>query len=315
MVRSLPRTPRLHGGRLSSDSRKRPLVTFNPSFRINSRGDIDVRISDSPRWIDRMINWLVGHLYFPLGVHGFSQIHKRLLEYADSAEQFFCNACKAMNVGVSFDRARLGIIPKTGAVIVVAPHPHSGVEALAIAEIISHVRTDIRIMSNNVIEALPAFKPYLITANIYGQGEDVRQKNSAAAVNAADWLKQGGVLIIFPAGSVSSQRIRQNGKTYYVDRPWNAGVGIMARKGKAAILPIFVDGKPSLLFRSVRRMNRLLGTFLLLREIVGLRNSTLKLSIGDLMSHEGIIEEIRADRDAFVARLQRLTYQLGGIRV
>src|SRR3546814_12008391 len=59
-------------------------------------------------------------------------------------------------------------------------------------------RTDVRLLANNLLCALPEFAPLVVPVDVFRSGV-----NSGSIRAAIRHLKDGGALIIFPAGEVS----------------------------------------------------------------------------------------------------------------
>ncbi len=62
------------------------------------------------------------------------------------------------------------------------------------------------------------------------------------------WLRQGGVLGIFPAGTVSSFSLAHKKGD---GRPWNANIAAIIRMTKATVVPVYFPGRNSLLFQGI----------------------------------------------------------------
>lgn len=69
--------------------------------------------------------------------------------------------------------------------------------------------------------------------------------NTSAIKQCFSHIDKEGLLVIFPAGKVSTY---QNDKTYITDAQWNRLAVQIATKKQAPILPVFISGSNSQIF-------------------------------------------------------------------
>jgi len=102
------------------------------------------------------------------------------------------------------------------------------------------------------------------------------------SLKAADaHLRDGGCLLIFPAGKVAAIDI----KTRRIEEhPWNRIVGQLVMRSNADFLPILVTGRNSWLFYALGLIHPRLRTILLPREVSNKKNSTLQIQIGKIIA-------------------------------
>lgn len=101
------------------------------------------------------------------------------------------------------DHGSLESVPTEGSVLIVANHPFGGIEGVILASLISRVRKDVKVLANELLKRIPELDDLFIGVNVFG-GEQARRTNRLAIKEANQHLKQGGVLILFPAGEVSA---------------------------------------------------------------------------------------------------------------
>lgn len=77
------------------------------------------------------------------------------------------------------------------------------------------------------------------------EDENAKRKNLSGMRKMISWLRKGGVLGIFPAGTASSFPDPQEGD----GRPWNANIGAIIRMTKATVVPVYFPGRNSLCSR------------------------------------------------------------------
>src|SRR3984885_10805030 len=107
-----------------------------------------------------------------------------------------------LNVHPQVSERDLALIPKQGPVVAVANHPFGLIEGAILASILLAVRPDVKIMANHLLSAMPEASQLCIFVDPFG-GENAARANRKGLKDAIAWLKQGGLLSVFPAGEVS----------------------------------------------------------------------------------------------------------------
>ena len=93
-------------------------------------------------------------------------------------------------------------------------------------------------------------------------------------------MKAGHVLVLFPAGEVSSIHLTQRQVT---DPMWYATTARIVRKAGAPVLPVFFEGANSALFQAAGLVHPGLRTALLPHELLNKQNKTIKVRAGGLV--------------------------------
>jgi putative hemolysin len=182
-------------------------------------------------------------------------------------------------------------IPRSGPVVIVANHPFGILEGAVLATVLSRVRPDVRFLANRLLSAVPEIQDLLIPVDPIS-GISAAHHNSAGLRRAIGFLRNGGCLVVFPAGEVSHFQIRDRAVT---DSPWHTAVArmieIAARKGTAvSIVPIHIEGSNSLLFQTLGVIHARLRTMLLARELLNKRNRLVELRIGSPIASKRLLE-------------------------
>lgn len=167
-------------------------------------------------------------------------------------------------------------IPSTGRVVIIANHPIGSLDGLALLKLITEVRSDVKVVANQMLMALKPLHPMLLPVNNM-QGGTFR----GCITGMSNHLKNEGALIIFPAGEVS--RLGSKGVR---DGKWHGGFLKLARSNKAPILPVLIEGKNSSVFYGLSLIYRPLGTLLLVKEMFKQRSKHLPVRIGEIIPYE-----------------------------
>ena len=118
-------------------------------------------------------------------------------------ESFWEAAVRHLRLEVDYDPARLGAIPAAGPVVVVANHPFGVLDGLVIGYLIAKVRPDFKVLTHNALYRAPELQPYLLPID-FGATRSATATNLGSRAAALAWLREGGVLVAFPAGGVST---------------------------------------------------------------------------------------------------------------
>jgi putative hemolysin len=121
---------------------------------------------------------------------------------------------------------------------------------------------------------------------------------------ARRWLEGGGVLVVFPAGAVSSVR---RGATV-VDTDWQPGVAALAEWTNASVVPAFVSGQPGWMLRLAGAVHPLVRSALLPRDLLRRQGSRVEVRLGAVCPAFRLAR--LPDRRARLAYLRARTYSL-----
>lgn len=164
-------------------------------------------------------------------------------------------------------------IPSEGKVVIISNHPLGGLDGLTLLKLVLEVRTDVKIVVNDILLHIENLKSFFLPYNLFDSGI---QKENIAAIDKA--LKEDNAVIFFPAGEVS--RLTLNGLQ---DNSWTRGALHFAEKSRSPILPVFLGGRNTLIFYAVSALSKPLSMFLLPRELFKQRGKTIPIKIGDLI--------------------------------
>ena len=96
----------------------------------------------------------------------------------------------------------------------------------------------------------------------------------------------GGVLVIFPAGEVSSWDLRTQ---RVIDPRWSDTAARLARAGGAAVLPVYVKGENSLPFHLLGFVHPRLRTVRLPQELLNKRGKTIEIASGRIFRPDRLL--------------------------
>ena len=243
-----------------------------------------------------------------LGLRKLDQMYNRIQQAGApfaSPDEFLKVALQQMNISYDLAVGSLDRIPKTGPLVVVANHPFGGIEACILLRILTSIRQDIRFMANFLLGKLQETKDFCIFVDPFG-GDRASRRNLQPLRESIDWVQQGGVLCVFPSGTVSHFHWPQREIT---DPPWSPSVSRVVRRSGAPVIPVFFPGSNGLFFQGMGLIHPILRTALLARELGNKCNKTFEVRIGNLVPFAKLTR-FHTDEE-LITYLRLRTYILG----
>ncbi len=242
-----------------------------------------------------------------LGLERLNKAYDKIVrdKVAGSTENFFQLATKYLNLRLQLRPGDLDNIPKKGPVVVVANHPHGLSDGIMFGELLTRVREDVRILANEQLSLCEELDPWLIKVDVY-EDENAVRKNLAGMRKMISWLRNGGVLGIFPAGTASSFSMAHK---HVTDDPWNTNIASIIRMTKATVVPVYFPGRNSLLFQGISLINRKARVAFLPREVGRDSRRPHRIVVGKPISFSQL-SQYESD-EAMVSHLRLRTYLLG----
>ena len=199
-------------------------------------------------------------------VTGQPLIKKLYLDYVDEnrpPQHFWTDALERLKIRVSLKKETEQDIPETGRLLIIANHPFGVIDGVALCSMVAKVRTDYKIITHRVLRQAPAVMGNILPID-FDEDEKALRNNLQTRKDAMTHLKNGGAVIIFPAGAIS---LSPHLVDKAIDTEWKTFVGKMASLPDTLIMPFYFEGRNSLLFQVARRISLTLGYSLMFREI------------------------------------------------
>jgi putative hemolysin len=172
-------------------------------------------------------------------------------------------------------------IPRKGAAILVANHPFGILEGAVLAAVLRAVRPDVKFLANEILCAIPEIRDLLIPVDPIAR-EGGAPENASGLRKALEFLSQGGLLVVFPAGEVSHFQLRERA---IADPPWSRSIARLAaiasrRAANLSVIPARIEGSNSALFQTLGMLHPRLRTAMLARELLNKRGKKVAIRIG-----------------------------------
>ncbi|MFM2356586.1 MAG: hypothetical protein RLZZ528_2322 [Pseudomonadota bacterium] len=224
----------------------------------------------------RAIEWTTGKLH----------LLKLIRQYERSGvpfgQPFWPKAMKTMGIEVLTPEDQVARIPKTGPVVVVANHPHGLVDGMVMAELIGRVRTDYKILTRSLLTGIPEIAEFLIPVP-FPHEDNARELGLEMRAQCMAHLKDGGVIVLFPAGKVA------HSETWFgeaIEGEWNPFTHKMVTRSGATVLPIYFPGHNTRIYQIANRVSATWRQGLLLHEIKCALNKPQAPVIGHPLSQD-----------------------------
>ncbi|MDI3337893.1 lysophospholipid acyltransferase family protein [Defluviimonas aestuarii] len=205
----------------------------------------------------RVIEWMTGKLHLIRKIREFER------SGVPFGQPFFTKAMQAMGIDVLTPEEQVALIPKEGPLVVVANHPHGLVDGLIMGELVGRVRTDYKILTRSLLTGIPEIEDFMLPVP-FPHEENAREQSLEMRNTCMAHLKNGGVIILFPAGKVATS------KTMFgpvIEPEWNPFTAKMVLRSGATVLPIFFPGRNTRLYHAADKISATVRQGLLLHEI------------------------------------------------
>lgn len=247
----------------------------------------------------RAIEWLTGKI--PL---------LRLIRKFEKSEvkeglEFFTQTLDFMGIDLITPDENVDNIPATGPLIVVANHPHGMVDGMVMAQLVGRKREDFLILTRSLISGIKEISKFMLPVPFPHEADSFRESIKMRKT-AMEHLKNGGVIILFPAGEVASAETMFGPA---IESEWNPFTAKMISRSGATVLPIYFPGQNSRLYLMADRISATMRQGLLLHEVVHALNKPQRPVVGKPLIAESL-KEHSANQSDFMAWLRDHTLAL-----
>jgi len=221
-------------------------------------------------------------------------------------ESFWDAAIRKLELKLVYNHDELALWPKAGPLIVVSNHPYGVLDGVVICHLVSKVRQDFRVLTNSVLYRAEEIREFLLPID-FSETEEALKTNIKSRAEAKTHLTNGGCLVIFPAGGVSTTPTVWHKRA--IDTDWKTFTARLITQAKAPVAPVFFAGQNSRLFQVASHVSMTLRLSLLFKEVHDRIGSEVHMRIGAPVPFDRL--PAMGDRHAFMNQLREMTYALG----
>ena len=209
---------------------------------------------------------------------GQPKIRKLYFDYVEEERpyaNFWADALDRLSIKINLKKEAGASIPQSGPTLVVANHPFGVIDGLVLCALMAEIRSDYKIITHRVLKQAPATMDKILPID-FEETEAALATNIQTRQEAAACLRQGGAVIIFPAGAIS---LAPNLVGEAFDKEWKTFAAKLATQPGTVTVPFLFNGQNSLLFQAARKISLTLAYSLMFREICKLMGSTVSLTM------------------------------------
>lgn len=233
------------------------------------------------------------------------RLYASIPEESAGQPYFFHEAIKVLKVDLDWDQAQLNKIPPNGPVVLIANHPFGVLDGIIMCNLAATNRQKWGILINEALCRVDHLEDNLLPINFDETREAVKM-NIETKKKAMAMLKQGGALVIFPAGGISTATRKGFGEV--TDLEWKLFTAKLIQQTKASVVPVFFHGTNSRIFQIVSQFSLTLRLSMVIRELRRQIGKKQKVTIGDPIPYDEIAG-IKG-RQALLDYLREETYAL-----
>ncbi len=168
--------------------------------------------------------------------------------------------------------------------LIIANHPFGVVDGIVLSWIASRIDPAFRVIAHGLLLQEPTLTPNLLAID-FSETPGAARRNVETRRQAADILKKGGVVGIFPAGAVAwSQRRNEPVR----DHDWKPMTGKLIQASKCDVLPVRFHGKNSWPYQMAARHAEVLRIGLLLNEVRNKLDKPVRVDVGRRIDYESL---------------------------
>ena len=238
------------------------------------------------------------------GQRTIERLYARSFERVNDEMPFWTAALDALDITVAYPADRLARIPDEGPILFVANHPYGVLDGLVICHLAAHVRPRFCILINRVLCREERVASHFLPIDFSDTPEAARV-NLRTVREAIATLRDGGAILIFPAGAISTAD-KPFGPA--IDLEWKPFAARLIRQTKATVVPTYFHGQNSRLFQWASKVSQTLRLALIIRELKRRRGSTVRVAIGAPLAPDDL--PALDDADALTHHLRAVTHDL-----
>jgi putative hemolysin len=232
-------------------------------------------------------------------------IYEEYLAERTHTAAFWDEALARLALKLDCNFAPLDTWPRTGPLVVVANHPYGVLDGIVICHLVSWVRGDFLVLTNELLTRSEELRPYLLPVD-FSETDDALHTNLKSRAAAKYHLMNGGCVIVFPAGGVSTTPSIWHRRA--TDAEWKNLTGRLIAQSRATVAPVYFDGQNSRVFQIASHISMTLRLSLLFKEVRDRIGTTLRVRLGNAVPHETLAAI--GDRTAIMQHLRDMTYAL-----
>ena len=244
---------------------------------------------------------LIRSIEFLTGQPKLFKLYRRYQENPNLWKSFWDGCVDLLKLKISISNLDLEKIPSTGPAIVVANHPFGVLDGLVLSWLVSQKRNDFKLLVHSLLLRAPETKGNLLPIDFTGDKKALLT-NLETRKKARKHISEGGCIIIFPSGTVSTTLKFYQKKAKAFDCEWKKFTSRLIKQTDPKIIPINFPGTNSLAFQIFSHISSVLRSSLLFFEIKRRINTEVEVFVGDSFKYSEIGKDLSNDELADMLR-------------
>ena len=251
---------------------------------------------------------LIRSIEFVSGQPYLYNIYREYQKNPDRWDSFWDGCVDLLQLDIDFDEEKIKKIPSKGPLMIVANHPFGVLDGLVICWLTSKIRSEFKVLTHSLLLRASETKDFLLPID-FSENKNAMITNLETRKTARKILDEGGTIVVFPGGTVSTTKKFYN-KTA-LDPSWRNFTSRLIKRSKPTILPLHFTGQNSFLFQTASHLSETLRSSLLFHEVKRRINTKVPVIIGDPISYSDIDENL--SNTELSEYLRNTTYKINPI--
>ena len=251
---------------------------------------------------------LIRSIEFVSGQPYLYNIYREYQKNPDRWNSFWDGCVDLLQLDVDFDEEKIKKIPSKGPLMIVANHPFGVLDGLVICWLTSKIRSEFKVLTHSLLLRASETKDFLLPID-FSENKNAMITNLETRKTARKILDEGGTIVVFPGGTVSTTKRFYNRTA--LDPSWRNFTSRLIKRSKPTILPLHFTGQNSFLFQTASHLSETLRSSLLFHEVKRRINTKVPVIIGDPISYSDIDENL--SNTELSEYLRNTTYKINPI--
>ena len=251
---------------------------------------------------------LIRSIEFVSGQPYLYNIYREYQKNPDRWNSFWDGCVDLLQLDVDFDEEKIKRIPSEGPLMIVANHPFGVLDGLVICWLTSKIRSEFKVLTHSLLLRASETKDFLLPID-FSENKNAMITNLETRKTARKILDEGGTIVVFPGGTVSTTKRFYNRTA--LDPSWRNFTSRLIKRSKPTILPLHFTGQNSFLFQTASHLSETLRSSLLFHEVKRRINTKVPVIIGDPISYSDIDENL--SNTELSEYLRNTTYKINPI--
>ena len=244
---------------------------------------------------------LIRSIEYLTGQPKLFKLYRSYQEKPERWKSFWDGCVNLLKLRINISNVDLDKIPETGPAIVVANHPFGVLDGLVLSWIVSQKRKDFKLLVHSLLLRAPETKGNLLPIDFTGDKQALLT-NLDTRKKARKHISDGGCIIIFPSGTVSTTLKFYQKKSKAFDCEWKKFTSRLIKQTDPNIIPINFPGTNSLAFQIFSHISLVLRSSLLFFEIKRRINSDVEVFVGESFKYSELEDDLSNDELADLLR-------------